>query len=548
MKVNKKQVLELSSNHKGILNLSFVMVLLFSLILLPLFGKGTYSNETTGAIDGLSIVCDETTLKGSEFSCSIKLNSISMNTQGLTFKYKITDGMEFLGFTSESFTSYNTSEDGVVLINLDGVNGEVFIGDVKFKIPVDADVNDIYKVELIDISIGDGEDTVKSLNNVFDETIIKSNVSTLDSITLVNGEFNKVIDIDVKNQEYSVSVNLDELSISVVATDENSVVSGITDENVKLHYGTNTYEILVTSEDGTDNTYVLNILRVYEFNSNNTEYLYNNVDKFIYVGNDSDDIILNNISIPSELSMDIHDNKLIISYDKENVLEIDILRVSFGNYSVVDKNITINKDISYKVFMTEITKSEKLGVKVFNNGVVVEDTNNLLDGMILEIYYDDIKLDSYMISVDSYELEFDKSLTIDNVNKYIKYLSIGTSVENVIKKVLISNGDVCLYDRNGKRKDNSSVVATGDILKIYFNEVVIDEYTISVIGDASGDGKLSSLDLSQIKRHLVGWVNPSTGVKFNMTGVYKEAFDLNKDGKISILDISIMRKTLVGLI
>ena len=135
----------------------------------------------------------------------------------------------------------------------------------------------------------------------------------------------------------------------------------------------------------------------------------------------------------------------------------------------------------------------------------------------------------------------------DNENKYIKFLNVGTKVSEFFD-LFSEDKFMSLYNKNGDKKALDDVINTGDILKYNYGDKVIDGYIISVLGDSSGDGRFSIIDVAQLRKHLVKWKNDTTGTIFEMKGVYKDAFDFSKDGKISIVDLAIMRKKLVGLI
>ena len=65
-------------------------------------------------------------------------------------------------------------------------------------------------------------------------------------------------------------------------------------------------------------------------------------------------------------------------------------------------------------------------------------------------------------------------------------------------------------------------------------EVTIGEAPAGMKGDVNGDGKLSTLDLSKLRKHLADKSN----------AVNTDNADINSDGKISTLDLSKLRKLL----
>lgn len=598
MKFKKKQLSKIISDKNKIFACLVVFVTIF-VVGLTFIGKGTYSVEEDNNVDSLSITCPETVRKGGEIECSITLNSVTMSAQGISAKYAVSEGLQFVEFISDTWDVYTSDEDGFVLVNLDGVTGENIVGTVKYSVPADAVDNEIYKIELVDATIGDGAEGSKTFENVYDEVRILSDINTLDEITLSSGTLNESFDKDVN--DYTANIDNDKITIKVDVTDENSKVTGDVGE-VNLHYGTNELNIVVTSETGIENTYTISIYRKYQFVS--SVYEYNEEHNYMYTFVDVDnEVILGKLDIPTELSRKIDNNKLIISYEEELLKEINlvnissskydlnkdyiyigtnqidlndinivnaipeidgntlkivvddteivdefsILSISFGDLDVDNKVINLDDTITYDEFIGLITISDGMSVEIFNNGEEVT-SGDLTNDMMVRVYYNDILLDEYEIS--DFEFELSSDLDVDTENNYINYLKEGTTISEFLENVTVRGGNVAIYDSNEytNKKNDDDVIATGDVLVVSVNNDIKYEYTLSVIGDANGDGKLNMLDIVLLRRHYVGWVDPNTNEVLKRTGVYLNALDMNKDGIINMIDIVLMRRTYVGLI
>lgn len=593
MKLNKKQLFKMISDKNKIFSALLILVII-SITGLMFLGKGTYSVDEE--VDKLIITCPEAAKKGEQMECSLVLNSVTMNTYGVSVKYNVSSGLVFNELVSDSWKVTTSDETGFVIVNLDGVRGtDNLVGTVKYTVPTDAVDNYVYKVELTDITIGDGEETVLELENSFGEIRVKSDINTLDDITLSTGVLNETFDKSLNN--YTANIDSNKITINVSTTDERATVAG--DGEVNIHYGTNNIDIIVTSESGIVNTYKISIYRDYIFSSD--IYKYSEKDKYIYTGTDIDNnVILNNIILDEGLSRKIENNKLIISYESEvlkeynlinvssslydlgkeyiytgtsemdsskiNVVngdkeisgnkvlikygsevieEIDVFSVGFGNLRLIDKLIVLDSVLDYDSFVSYISITEGINYKILKDNDEIT-SGNIDAGMMLEIYYNDIKLDSYEIFI--YSMSFNSNTTVDNENKYVKYLTIGTTVGDFIKNSLTTIAITYVYDSKNNIKENNEIIKTGDVLKVVVGDTVMEEYMLSVLGDSSGDGRFSIIDVAQLRKYLVKWKNDTTGAIFEMKGVYKDAFDFNKDGKISIVDLAIMRKKLVGLI
>ena len=99
----------------------------------------------------------------------------------------------------------------------------------------------------------------------------------------------------------------------------------------------------------------------------------------------------------------------------------------------------------------------------------------------------------------------------------------GSTVEQLI--------NVTVY--SGKRPVTGGLLGTG------MTAVSEDAtYTLVVLGDLNGDGKVSITDVVAIQSGVLG--------KQTLEGAYAQAADLNGDGKVSILDVVKAARVVVG--
>lgn len=516
----------MKDNKNKVVVFALAFSFLFMLAVVPFVNKGTQSAEQK--TDALVLNCSETAISDEEVGCDITLNSSTIVAQGLTIKYDLPEGVEYVGFNTNSFDVYSSDETGVVLVNIDGVDNDVLVGQLKLKMPSAAIPNSIHKIQLVDATIGDGGDKVINLENVYDEIRIKSDINTLDSISLSNGILNESFNKDVL--EYTVNTDNDKITINVVKTDDKSIVSGDINKDIALHYGTNVLNILVTSEDGKERIYKVNVYRKYNFTTD--KYLYDEEDSYIYVGTDIQNL-LNNINVADGLNKNIENDRLIISYNNEKLLEIKILSIEFNRYQIVNNILYVDKKMTAEEFTSNVRYSDGI-------------TFDLSDEDKVKVLYDSIEMETYNIGI--YHFELSSSLVVDEVDSYIKYLNLGMTTSQLLDMISVNGGTAYICNKSGEVKNANDIIFTGDKLVVYLGDTLMDEYQLSVLGDSSGDGRLSTIDLAQFRKHLVDWINPNTGIEFELSGVYKEAFDLNKDGRISVVDLAIMRKKIVGLI
>ena len=82
---------------------------------------------------------------------------------------------------------------------------------------------------------------------------------------------------------------------------------------------------------------------------------------------------------------------------------------------------------------------------------------------------------------------------------------------------------------NGTVYSNGKVVTSGNLATGMTTTVDGKEYTISVKGDPSGDGKVSVTDVVKLQSHLLN--------KTTLSGAYLKAADFNGDGNVTITDL-----------
>lgn len=294
-------------------------------VFVVLFGKGTYSNDVINNSYKLFLDCPNSFKSDGIIECSLKADLSDIIIYGLSAKYNISDDIVVDEFVSSDWEIYSTNDNGFVIVNLDGITGNVEIGTIKFNIAMDDNHLDKYIIELMDINLGDGDNLVLNIEKVFDEIVFEEN-------------------------------------------------------------------------------------------------------------------------------------------------EIEDIDINFSN-------------------------------------ILVDENNN-----------------------------------------YLKYNIEETTVKSLLDNInIVGNGRVFVSDKDGNEKTNDDIIVTGDIFSVFVGSEKQIEYKIAIRGDANGDGKVTLTDLVQLRKHLVDWKNPDTGIVENKTGVYSYAIDMNNDDNISLTDLVRVRKVLVGI-
>ncbi len=91
------------------------------------------------------------------------------------------------------------------------------------------------------------------------------------------------------------------------------------------------------------------------------------------------------------------------------------------------------------------------------------------------------------------------------------------------------NENIVIKNANGQEIGSEEFVGTGSVVQLVEGDTVINEATVILKGDTTGDGKCNVSDLVKIFNHIQG--NEA------LTGIYKEAAYVNADTKINVLDL-----------
>ena len=140
--------------------------------------------------------------------------------------------------------------------------------------------------------------------------------------------------------------------------------------------------------------------------------------------------------------------------------------------------------------------------------------------------------------IDNSELSFSDRLNI-NGNE-ISGLDYKNNSVETIKELINTNYIIEIYNNDELLKDNQ-LVGTGSKLVIKNEEnEIITQYVFILYGDVNADGKINSVDLLVLQRHILE-------IK-KIEGVFLKAGNINKNGKMpSSLDLLLIQRHILEL-
>lgn len=115
-----------------------------------------------------------------------------------------------------------------------------------------------------------------------------------------------------------------------------------------------------------------------------------------------------------------------------------------------------------------------------------------------------------------------------------------TPIADFITALAVQDGTAKLFAPDGTTEKIEGSLATGDILQVFDNDgKACITLPILIYGDVNGDGKISTIDLRMIQKHILG-----TAV---MEEIALVPADVNGDGKASTIDLRMIQKYILGL-
>lgn len=221
-------------------------IIIFIIMILPF-----YVNADTGNI---TISCNPSAIKaGNTTKCTINGKTDNKITS-IDTTINLSDNLEIVSFTPQSSWQGNDLSDKKISVyREEPVKSDFIIGLLTLKAK-DNVTNKDEKITLSNTTFSHDEEEYEIVDASANIRIPSSN-NNLSSIK-VNGDgafFSK--------NKTSFDIELKDSTANIVVTKEDSKAKVTGDGTKNLNYGKNTYNIVVTAEDGTKKTYTLNITR-----------------------------------------------------------------------------------------------------------------------------------------------------------------------------------------------------------------------------------------------------------------------------------------------
>ena len=394
-------------------------------------------------------------------------------------------------------------------------------------------------------------------------TRTKSSENELTSLTTNVGEFDK--EFDPSETEYTITVPEGTNKINLAGTiSENAKVTGLGIHDIGI--GNNIIDVIVTSQSGETNIYSITVVRPANGNLNLTSLIpsagvlnYNNeIDEYDMEVNDNVSTIFFT-AIPEDTKTKVTGNETQYLRYGLNTIYITVTAED-GSNKVIEVNITRTKDLS-SIFVKdeELIISQGQTVKEeytldpedttypeviwssLNERVATVDQDGNITGVgvgyaVIKVQsvVDEFIFDTVTVNVMNNIIKSD----VYNINRdvedyeYIIGADPNTTIEDFVSNLDNTPSTIHIFDKDDNEITNlKTFVGSYMKVKLIIRDVVMDELTILVRGDSSGDGYVSAVDIADIIDMILN------GNEDMFLGLIH---DYNGDNNITAIDYSVI--------
>ena len=396
------------------------------------------------------------------------------------------------------------------------VNGSYEVVNNELILKYGEEVLDRYKIVSISSSKYD-----LSKEYIYDNNFNKDNINITNGTSeVVNNELLIKYNDEVLDRYKIVSISSTKYDLSKEYIYDNS----FNKDNINVINGTS--EVLNNELIIKYNGDVLDKYKIVSISSSK----YDLNKEYIYVG--TGDIDLDSIKVING-TIELVDNELILKYGGEVLDRYKIIGIKFGELKVNIDLVVITENISYDMFISNIT-TNGVTYKIFNGEEEVT-SGNISKGMVVKVYYNDEEVYTYNITNEY--LEFIDPLEVVDETKRIYNVKLNTSVNDLLSKINTS-GTIIVRNNKNEVISGNALVGTGTKVIIKLSSGT-KEYTLVIKGDVTGTGTSSVSDVAKLYQYLKK--------KINMEDYFIEAGNVvNTDNEIGINDVAKLYQFIKG--
>ena len=221
------------------------------------------------------------------------------------------------------------------------------------------------------------------------------------------------------------------------------------------------------------------------------------------------------------------------------------------------ENITLQEGEQYQILSNvepDDANNKKIRYISENTDIATVDENGLITAIKtgntnIKVCADEDENISQSISVNVIEkiseedLSFSTNIKVDG-NEITGIEEENQTVEKLLENIMTSEKYVVkIVDKEGKALEDGELVGTGAKVQIFTNtdtQNMVAEYSIIIYGDVDGNGKINSVDLLKLQRHILEIEE--------LDFLSQKAGNINKNGKKpTSVDLLLIQRHILGL-
>lgn len=136
------------------------------------------------------------------------------------------------------------------------------------------------------------------------------------------------------------------------------------------------------------------------------------------------------------------------------------------------------------------------------------------------------------------EVQFTAPLILNNLD--VSGIDYTQNTVGDIKNNIISNLEIVIVNSNNEILSDDAIIGTGNKIQVKEDGKILKEYQIIVYGDVNGDGKINSVDLLVLQRHILEIET--------LDDIYQKSANIRKNAnKPSSVDLLLIQRHILGL-
>ncbi|MBQ2937853.1 MAG: Ig-like domain-containing protein [Clostridia bacterium] len=237
-------------------------------------------------------------------------------------------------------------------------------------------------------------------------------------------------------------------------------------------------------------------------------------------------------TVQNQIEIQVYSKVTGITLDqKEIYMQIDDTFKINGNIEPDDAN---DKAILYASSDAEIATIDESGIITAH-----KEGECIVTGASNE--NSSIKADCKVIVVrkmDDSEIHFDSSLNVNSLE--ISGIDYKKNTAADIKQLITTDLEIEIVNSKNEVLADSDLVGTGCKIRVKEDGKILRVYKVILYGDANGDGKINSVDLLVLQRHILE-IEP-------IEEIYRKASNIRKNGiKPTSVDLLLIQRHILGL-